>query len=82
MAIPDDAKANFQTLLRAAGAGHLALMACTGALTGEARYGLCAVGWQDGEYLMTPSGHLADGDPYQMYVPPGDRTIDHGDAGG
>jgi Family of unknown function (DUF6117) len=31
---------------------------------------LCAVGWQDGEYLMTPFGHLADGNPYEMYVPP------------
>jgi hypothetical protein len=70
MSIPDYARKNFQTLLRAAEAGHLALMECTDAVTGEVRYVLCAVGWQDGEYLMTPFGHLADGNPYEMYVPP------------
>ncbi len=70
MAIPDYARKNFQTLLRAAEAGHLALMECTDAVTGEVRYVLSAVGWQDGEYVMTPFGHLADGNPYEIYIPP------------
>jgi hypothetical protein len=62
MAIPDYARKNFQTLLRAAEAGHLALMECTDAVTGEVRYVLCAVGWQDGEYVISPFGHVADGE--------------------
>jgi hypothetical protein len=70
MAIPDYARKNFQTLLRAAENGHLALMECIDAATGEPRYVICAVGWRDSEYLMTPFGHLADGDPFQMYVSP------------
>jgi len=70
MSIPDHARANFQTLLRAAENGHLALMECTDAVTGEPRYVICAVS-RDGDYLFTPFGHLADGNPYEAYVPPG-----------
>lgn len=72
MAIPDYARKNFQTLLRAAEAGHLALMECTDAATGENRYVICAVGRDDGDYVFTPFGHLADGNPYDFYVPPAD----------
>lgn len=36
--IPDHVRANFQTLLRAAESGDLALMECTDALTGEPRH--------------------------------------------
>lgn len=35
MAIPDYARNNFQTLLRAAEAGHLALMECPDAASSE-----------------------------------------------
>ncbi|MEZ0242205.1 MAG: DUF6117 family protein [Sphingomonas sp.] len=70
MAIPEPFRANFATLLRAAAAGDLALLECSDAATGEPRYVLCAVGFDDGHYLMTPFGHLADGDPYALYRPP------------
>ena len=70
MAIPDYARKNFQTLLRAAEAGHLALMECTDAVTGEVRFVICAVGRDNGHYTMTPFGHLAGGNPYEAYVPP------------
>jgi hypothetical protein len=70
MAIPDYAAKNFQTLLRAAEAGHLALMECTDAATGELRYVICAVGRDQGDYVFTPFGHLADGNPYEQYLPP------------
>ena len=43
MSIPDHTRANFQTLLRAAVDGHLTLMECTDAATGETRYVICAV---------------------------------------
>lgn len=71
MAIPDHARTNFNTLLRAASDGNLALMECLDATTGEHRYVLCAVGRaDDGDFVMTPFGHLADGDPYDAYLPP------------
>jgi hypothetical protein len=50
MSTPDHARANFQTLLRAAENGDLALMECSDAATGEPRYVLCAVG-RDGAFL-------------------------------
>ncbi|CAN7700744.1 DUF6117 family protein [Neorhizobium sp. LjRoot104] len=70
MAIPDHARANFDTLLRAAADGNLALMECLDASTREPRYVLCAVGRSDGEYVFTPFGHLADANPFDAYLPP------------
>lgn len=71
MSIPDHARANFNTLLRAAADGKLALMECADNATGEVRYVICAVGRESGGgYLITPFGHLADGNPYDAYLPP------------
>jgi hypothetical protein len=70
MAIPDHARANFETLLKAAQAGDLALMECTEFASGETRYVLCAVGRDADDYVMTPFGHLAPGNPYEAYTPP------------
>lgn len=70
MAIPDHLTSNFKTLLRAADDGNLALMECQDAATGEARYVLCAVGRDGDDYVMTPFGHLAEGNPYEAYLPP------------
>ncbi|MBX9451591.1 MAG: hypothetical protein KL801_06970 [Mesorhizobium sp.] len=70
MAIPDPVRTNFNTLLRAAGDGNLALMECLHAETQEVRYVLCAVGREAGDYVFTPFGHLADGNPYDAYLPP------------
>ena len=70
MAIPDHARANFETLLKAAQAGDLALMECIEVASGETRYVLCAVGHADGAYVMTPFGHLAPGNPFEAYIPP------------
>ena len=74
MSIPDHARANFQTLLRAANSGDLALMECTDVATGEPRYVICAVGRDDGEFVFTPFGHLADGNPFELYSPPDAST--------
>jgi hypothetical protein len=70
MSIPDHARANFQTLLRAAAGGNLALTECRDATTGELRYVICAVGWDGTHFLFTPFGHLADGHPFDAHVPP------------
>lgn len=69
MAIPDHARKNFQTLLRAAQAGDLALMECLDATTREPRFVLAAVGRDGGDYLFTPFGHLAPGNPFETYLP-------------
>ena len=74
MAIPDHARTNLETLLKAAEAGDLALMECTEVASGETRYVLCAVSRdadeEGGDYVMTPFGHLAPGNPYEAYIPP------------
>ncbi|CAK7260931.1 MULTISPECIES: DUF6117 family protein [unclassified Shinella] len=76
MAIPEYVRVNFRTLLRAAQDGNLALMECLDARTDETRFVLCAVGRDDGDYVFTPFGHLAGGNPYDAYLPP-----DPGNAG-
>ncbi len=70
MAIPDAYRANFDTLLRAAADGNLALLECTDAATGQPRYVVCAVAFEGEAYAMTPFGHLADDDPFKLYRPP------------
>lgn len=70
MSIPDHARTNFQTLLNAATSVDLALMECTEVATGETRYVICAVGREGDDYMLTPFGHLADGNPFELYRPP------------
>lgn len=70
MSIPDYARANFQTLLRAAGDGNLALMECLDAETAQPRYVICAVARDGADFVFTPFGHLAEGIPYDAYRPP------------
>jgi hypothetical protein len=68
--IPDHHRRNFETLKRAALDGNLALMECTDAKTGETRIVICAVSQIHDEFTMTPFGHLAEGNPYEAYLPP------------
>lgn len=70
MSIPEHARTNFNTLLRAAGDGNLALLECLDAETREPRYVICAVGHADGDFVFTPFGHLAAGNPFEAYLPP------------
>ncbi|MCP3055761.1 DUF6117 family protein [Aurantimonas marianensis] len=70
MSIPDHARANFETLLRAAADGNLALMECIDAATGIPRYVICAVGRDGEDFVFTPFGHLVEGNPYEANVPP------------
>lgn len=71
MSIPEGVRANFNTMLKAAENGDLALMECLDADTREPRYVLCAVEHRDGDYVMTPFGHLVgDRNPYEAYIPP------------
>jgi hypothetical protein len=70
MAISEGYKANFDTLLRAAKAGDLALMECTDKATGKTVIAVCAVGRDKGEYVFSPVAKLFDGDPYSELNPP------------
>jgi hypothetical protein len=70
MAIPDAYRKNFETLLRAAEQGDLALVECMDAETKVPRYVICAVGRDGRDYVMTPFGHLHDGNPFEAYIPP------------
>ncbi len=47
-------------------------------MTGEPRYVICAIARDRADYVITPFGHLAPGNPYETYGPP--RTSP--DAGG
>lgn len=76
MAIPDHARTNFNTLLRAAVDGNLALIECADTLTGDPRYVIAAVGRDHRGIVMTPFGHLADGNPYDAYLPPIENRAD------
>ena len=71
MSIPEHARANFNTPLRAAACDDLALVECADAVTGEPRYVLCTIARDAAEYTITPFGHLAPGNPYGAYKPPG-----------
>jgi hypothetical protein len=75
MSIPDLYRSNFETLLQAAAANALALLECRDAETGVRRYVLCAVGFNGDHVAMTPFGHLCDGNPEEVYVPPGADVI-------
>ena len=70
MSIPDHARANFETLLRAAADGALALVECADAASGEPRYVLCAIRRDGDELVMAPFGHLAPENPFEAYRPP------------
>jgi hypothetical protein len=57
-------------LLRAAEDNNLALLECADAVTGETRYVIAAVGRDGADFVFTPFGHLADGNPFDAYLPP------------
>jgi hypothetical protein len=69
VSIPEYARTNFDTLLRAAANGDLALVECTDAVTSEPRYVVAAIAWDGARFVMTPFGHLASGNPYEAYKP-------------
>ena len=71
MSIPEHARENFETLVRAAKNDDLALMECADAATGVPRWVICAVGQSGEDFVFTPFGHLAEGNPFEAYVPPG-----------
>ena len=66
----DGYKPNFETLLRAAGNEHLALVECTHIETGELIPTLCAVYMEGKEYHFVPLARMLEGNPYEYIMPP------------
>ena len=62
---------NFNTLLRAADADDLVLVACTDAATGKMVATVCALSRSTtDEITLVPLAKLFDGDPYEELAPP------------
>lgn len=68
-------KHNYDTLLRAANNGDLALMECTDQTTGELVAVLCAVNFDNGEYAFAPLARMLEGNPYEYLTPPEGETL-------
>jgi Family of unknown function (DUF6117) len=69
MALQKGDKKNFQTLLNAASNGHLALLECLDAASGETRSVVCAVNHVGEEYEFVPLAKLFTGNPYDEITP-------------
>jgi hypothetical protein len=70
MALALGHRKNFNTLIQAAEQGDLALMECTDAKTGETRAVICAANRNpDGSVDFVPFGHMAEGNPFDAYLP-------------
>jgi hypothetical protein len=73
VSIPGGYRLNFQTMLRAAQDGQLALMECTEKATGLSAFVVCMVNppdEEDGEVEFVPVARLFDGNPYDEVDPP------------
>lgn len=72
LTIPDHMRDRFNTLVRAARNGDLALMSCLDAQTSEPRFVMCAANREsNGAVTFVPIGHLTPNDnPYDAYIPP------------
>jgi len=66
LSIPEHARVNFNTRFRAAACGDLALVECAD----DRRAALRAIARDRADYVITPFGHLAAGNPYEAYEPP------------
>lgn len=63
--------ANFNTMLKAAKHGDLALVSCLDAETGEPVAAICMVNrHEDGDYSFVPVARMIEGNPYEQLVPP------------
>ena len=69
--LPEHHKQWFDQIKLAGSNGNLALMSCLDSLTMEHRSVLALVSHDQGQFLMTPVGHLCPADnPYEAYLPP------------
>jgi len=70
MAIAKGHQANFDTMLKAAKNGNLALAECTDAKTGKPVITVCMMSRVGNEMQMTPVAKMFDGNPFHELMPP------------
>lgn len=63
-------KANYDTLLRAAINGDLALVDLRRKSDGKSVAGLCAIGVDGGEFEIIPLAIMIEGNPFELFDPP------------
>lgn len=63
-------KTNFQTLLRAVSDGAAALVEVQRVEDGKPVAAICAIGYEDGEYTITPFAVMVEGNPFELFNPP------------
>lgn len=63
-------QSNFETLKRVFANGDAALLECTNH-KGEYVAVICAVHWENDEYVMSPFAKMFEGNPYEEVIPPG-----------
>lgn len=69
--IPPGHRANFQTMLRAANAGHLALVSCIEKASQKPVMAVCAMQENDdGTITPLPFARLFDGNPFELLEDP------------
>jgi hypothetical protein len=73
--IPKGHHHNFNSLMRAAAHGHLALMECQDATTGRITCVIVMLNTEeDGSTSFVPVAKLFDGNPYEEILPPADEA--------
>ena len=64
-------RTNFDTLMRAAKRGDLALVSCTDAKTGEPAAAICVVNHEpNGAVDLVPVARMFNSNPYEELLPP------------
>ncbi len=63
-------RTNFSTLARAFEHGHAALVEVQRVSDGAEVPAICAIGFADGVYEITPFAVLIDGNPFELFNPP------------
>lgn len=81
-AIDDSSRKNFETLNRAWHDGNVALVQCRRRSDGATVSMICAVGYVDGEYVITPFAEMVNGNPFELYDPPKSGGGFEGDTDG
>lgn len=63
-------KVNFDTLIRAAAVGDVALVEVKRLADGSPVAAICAVGREGDMFVLTPFAILVEGNPFELYAPP------------
>lgn len=74
-------RTNFDTLCRAFESGHVALLEIERRSDRAPVAAICAVGYESGEFLLTPFATMVEGNPCDLFNPPNPYGGFFGEAG-